>query len=89
VALSLISQTQAFVSVTDMAGHASQTFQRGFEGQISGFNILKSNNCPQPVAGGAGVGVWALQAGHPMAITYGSRSPRPRRCASRPPSLTA
>ena len=72
-AVSLISQTQAFVSVTDMQGEPSQTFQRGFIGQISGFNILKTNNCPQPVAGGAGTGVWAIQAGHPMAMTYGEQ----------------
>lgn len=70
---SLISQTQAFVSVTDMQGEPSQTFQRGFMGQISGFNVLKSNNVPQPVAGGAGTGVWAIQAGHPMGITYGEQ----------------
>jgi hypothetical protein len=71
--VSLISQTQAFVSVTDMQGEPSQAFQRGFMGQISGFNILKTNNAPQPVAGGAGTGVWAIQAGHPMAITYGEQ----------------
>lgn len=72
-AISLISQTQAFVAVTDMQGQPSDTFQRGYEGQVSGFNILKSNNVPQPVAGGAGTGVWAIQAGHPMAITYGEQ----------------
>ena len=69
-ALSLISQTQAFVSVTDMQGDPSQTFQRGFAGMVSGFSVLKSNNVPQPVSGGAGTGVWAIQAGHPMALTY-------------------
>lgn len=69
-AVSLVSQTQAFVSVTDMQGDPSQVFQRGFMGQVSGFNVLKSNNVPQPVAGGAGTGVWAVQAGHPMALTY-------------------
>ena len=71
--VSLLSQTQAFVSVTDMQGDASQTFQRGFMGQVSGFNVLKTNNAPQPVAGGAGTGVWAIQAGHPMGITYGEQ----------------
>lgn len=70
---SLLSQTQAFVSVTDMQGQPSETFQRGFMGQVSGFNVLKSNNTPQPVAGGAGTGVWAIQAGHPMGITYGEQ----------------
>jgi hypothetical protein len=72
-AMSLISQTQAFVSVTDMQGEPSQTFQRGFAGQVSGFNVMKTNNAPQPVAGGAGTGVWAIQAGHPMAMTYGEQ----------------
>jgi hypothetical protein len=72
-AVSLISQTENFIRVTDMQGNASQVFQRGFEGQVSGFNILKSNNVPQPVAGGAGTGVWALQFGHPMGITYGEQ----------------
>ena len=71
--LSLISQTQAFVSVTDMQGQPSQAFQRGYAGQVSGFNVLKSNNVPQPVAGGAGTGVWAIQAGHPMGITFGEQ----------------
>ena len=70
-AVSLISQTQNFVSVTDMQGNSSKVFQRGFMGEVSGFgSVLKTNNCPQPVAGGAGTGVWAIQAGHPMAITY-------------------
>jgi hypothetical protein len=70
-AVSLISQTQNFVSVTSMQGDSSRVFQRGFMGEVSGFgSVLKTNNCPQPVAGGAGTGVWAIQAGHPMAITY-------------------
>lgn len=72
-AVALVSQTQAFVSVTDMQGDPSQAFQRGYEGQVSGFNVLKSNNVPQPVAGGAGTGVWAIQAGHPMGTTYGEQ----------------
>ena len=72
-AVSLISQTQAFVAVTDMQGQPSQVFQRGFEGQVSGFNVLKSNNVPQPVSGGAGTGVWAIQFGHPMGLTYGEQ----------------
>lgn len=70
-ACSLIAQTQAFVSVTDMQGNPSKAFQRGYYGEVSGFgSILKSNNVPQPVAGGAGTGVWAIQAGHPMALTF-------------------
>jgi hypothetical protein len=76
--VSLVSQTQAFVSVTDMQGNPSQTFQRGFEGQVSGFNILKSNNVPIAVPGANGNGsgaanAWALQFGHPMGITYGEQ----------------
>lgn len=71
---SLVSQTQGFVSETDSAGNATPTMQRGFMGSISGFgNVLKSNNVPQPVAGGAGTGVWAIQAGHPMGITFGEQ----------------
>jgi len=73
-AISLLSQTQAFVAVTDMQGQPSEVFQNGFAGRVSGFgNILKSNNVPQPGAGGAGTGVWALQFGHPMGITYGEQ----------------
>src|SRR6266571_3830672 len=76
--VSLISQTQAFLSVTDMQGQPSGTFRRGFVGQASGFNIMKSNNVPIPVAGAGGNGTgagnaWALQYGHPMGITYGEQ----------------
>jgi hypothetical protein len=68
---SLVTQTQGFVGTTDAAGNATPTMQRGFMGTISGFgNILKSNNVPQPIAGGPGAGARAIQAGHPMAITY-------------------
>ncbi|MEV5710168.1 coat protein [Actinoallomurus sp. NPDC052274] len=68
---SLITQTQGFVAETDSAGNATPAMQRGFMGMISGFGaVLKSNNCPQPVAGGPGTGVWAVMAGHPMAITF-------------------
>jgi hypothetical protein len=72
--VSLLSQTQGFVAVTDMQGNPSKPFQKGFAGMVSGFgNILKSNNVPQPVAGGAGTGVWAFQFGHPMGVTYGEQ----------------
>lgn len=76
--VSLISQTQAFVSVTDMQGQPSQTFQRGFMGRVSGFNVMKSNNVPIAVAGAGGNGsgannAWAIQFGHPMGITYGEQ----------------
>ena len=69
-AASLISQTEGFVKAVDMQGDPNKTMQRGFMGQISTFSVLKSNNVPQPVAGGGGTGVWAVQAGHPMAMTY-------------------
>lgn len=69
-AASLIAQTEGFVRAVDMQGSANATMQRGFKGQISTLNVLETNNVPQPVAGGAGTGVWAIQAGHPMAITY-------------------
>lgn len=68
---SLVSQTQGFIATTDPAGNATPTMQRGFMGMISGFGaVLKSNNVPQPVSGGPGTGVWAIQAGHPMSTTY-------------------
>lgn len=71
-AVSLISQTEGFVKAVDMAGQPNLTMRRGFMGQISNFNVLKTNNCPQPVAAGSpnAGGIWAIQAGHPMAITY-------------------
>jgi hypothetical protein len=73
-AVSLLSQTQGFVATTDAQGMPSQAMRNGFVGRVSGFgNILKSNNVPQPVAGGAGTGVWALQFGHPMGVTYGEQ----------------
>jgi P22 coat protein - gene protein 5 len=79
--VSLLSQTQAFLSVTDMQGNPSQVFQRGFEGQVSGFNVLKSNNVPLPGTFSGTVGgvtytnaqVNAVQFGHPMGITYGEQ----------------
>jgi hypothetical protein len=70
---SLLSQTQNFMRGLDAQGNAPEVMQRGFLGSISGFNVLKSNNVPQPVSGGAGTGVWAIQAGHPMGITYGEQ----------------
>jgi hypothetical protein len=70
---SLLSQTQNFLRGVDAQGNATPVFQRGFLGSVSGFNVLKSNNVPQPVAGGAGTGVWAIQFGHPMGISYGEQ----------------
>lgn len=70
---SLLSQTEAFIKMTDAQGNPNPVMQKGFLGSISGFNVFKSNNVPQPVAGGAGTGVWAIQAGHPMGITYGEQ----------------
>jgi len=69
-AASLISQTEGFIKAIDLDGSPNRTMQRGFMGQISTFNVLKTNNCPQPVAGGGGTGVWGIQFGHPMALTY-------------------
>ena len=35
--------------------------------------VLRVEDVPQPVPGGAGTGVWACQFGHPMGITYGEQ----------------
>lgn len=51
-------------------GSTGAIMQRGFVGSIQNFNVLVSRNSVQAVAGGPGVGVWAIQAGHNMAITY-------------------
>ena len=89
--VSLISQTQAFVSVTDMQGDPSQTFQRGFMGQVSGFNILKSNNVPSARRGRGRAGYRRL--GDPGRAPDGNDlrradHARPRPCGSRPRSPT-
>lgn len=64
----LLSQTQAFIAVTDAQGQPSQAFQRGYMGQVAGFSVLKSNNCPNPSGSN-----FIIQAGHPMAITFGEQ----------------
>lgn len=66
----LITQTAGFVMGIAADGSAPGAIQRGFLGSVAGFNIIMSRNVPQPVAGGAGTGVWAIQAGHNIAITY-------------------
>lgn len=71
--VSLLSQVEAFVKMTDSTGNINPVMAKGFVGSISGFNVFKSNNNPQPVAGPAGTAVNAIQAGHPMAITYGEQ----------------
>lgn len=70
---SLLAQIEAFIKMTDAQGNPNPVMQRGFVGSISGFNVFKSNNNPQPVAGGAGTGVNAIQCGHPMGISYGEQ----------------
>jgi hypothetical protein len=66
----LLEQTQAFISVTDMQGNASQVFQEGFIGRAAGFNIMVSNNSVEyDTVNGACV----VQAGHPMAVTFGEQ----------------
>lgn len=83
----LVKQTLGFVAVTDMQGQPSQVFQKGLIGQVAGFNIYKTNNAVQfdstpstqtissgPLAGTYSYqGAWAVQAGHPMALTYGEQ----------------
>lgn len=77
----LVRQTQAFVSVTDMQGDPSKVFTEGFIGRAGGFDLYKSNNAvefdtnsgSQTPTGGSATSyqsAWAVQAGHPMAITY-------------------
>lgn len=66
----LIAQTAGFVMGTAADGSTGAIMQRGFIGSIQNFNVLVSRNTVQTVAGGPGTGVWAIQAGHNMAITY-------------------
>jgi hypothetical protein len=66
----LVAQTAGFVLGTAADGSTGQVMQKGFFGSLAGFNFMTSRNTVQTVAGGAGTGVWAIQAGHSMAITY-------------------
>lgn len=66
----LIEMTAGFVAGQTANGDTGVVMQRGFIGSIANFNVLVTRNAPQPVAGGAGTGVWAVQAGHNSAITY-------------------
>jgi len=72
----LLEQTQAFIAITDMTGQPSQVFQTGLIGRAAGFDIYCSNNAinynPAYNTGGAN-GAYIVQAGHPMAITYGEQ----------------
>ncbi len=79
----LLEQTKAFISVTDMQGNPSQVFQNGFIGRADGFDIYTSNNAVEydSTPGSQTInsvsysytGAWAVQAGHPMALTYGEQ----------------
>lgn len=66
----LVAQTAGFVLGTAADGSTGAVMQKGFFGSVAGFNFMTSRNTVQTVAGGAGTGVWAIQAGHSMAITY-------------------
>jgi hypothetical protein len=66
----LVTQTAGFVMGLTTDGSPPAALQRGFLGSLANFNILMSRNAVQTVAGGAGTGVWAIQAGHSIAITY-------------------
>lgn len=85
---SLLEQTQAFIAITDMQGEPSQVFQTGMIGRAAGFDIYVSNNAvnantgftasgvtaPSGWSGSANfAGSYVVQAGHPMAITYGEQ----------------
>jgi hypothetical protein len=66
----LLEQTKAFISVTDMQGQPSEVFQEGFIGRAAGFNIMVSNNSIEYDTTHGG---YVVQAGHPMAISYGEQ----------------
>lgn len=66
----LVEMTAGFSVGTTANGDTGQVMQRGFIGSLANFNIMVSRNNPQPVAGGAGTGVNAIQFGHNSAITY-------------------
>ncbi len=70
----LLEQTTAFIAITDMKGQASEVFREGMIGRCAGFDIYVSNNCVNfdPTAN-SNQGGWIVQAGHPMAITYGEQ----------------
>jgi hypothetical protein len=69
----LIEQTQAFIAFPGNNGGPGDVMQNGYFGKISGFNLMESNNAvnanPSYNTGGAN-GVYVIQAGHNMAITY-------------------
>lgn len=69
-AMGLAAQTQAFVAFPGYTGAPGEVMANGAVGRLGNFTLMKTNNAPQPVAGGAGVGVWAIQAGHNSAITF-------------------
>lgn len=64
----LLEQTQAFIAITDMQGQPSQVFQTGMIGRCAGFDIYVSNNAINYSGSN-----WVVQAGHPMALTYGEQ----------------
>lgn len=66
----LLSQTAGFTMGTAADGSTGAVMQKGFFGSLLNFNFMVSRNTVQTVAGGAGTGVWAIQAGHKSAITY-------------------
>lgn len=68
----LVRQTLGFVAVTDMQGDPSKVFTTGMIGRVAGFDIYTSNNAVE-FDTTTGNGVWAVQAGHPMAITFGEQ----------------
>jgi P22 coat protein - gene protein 5 len=70
----LIEQTQAFIAITSMSGQASEVFQEGSIGRMAGFDLYVSNNAVNfdPTAN-TNQGGWIVQAGHPMALTYGEQ----------------
>lgn len=66
----LVEMTSSFLAGQTANGDTGVVMQRGFIGSMANFNIMVSRNSPQPVAGGPGTGVNAIQFGHNSAITY-------------------
>lgn len=69
----LVTMTAGFVMGIAADGSAPGAIQRGFLGSVAGFNIMMSRNVvnanPSYNTGGAN-GVYAIQAGHKIALTY-------------------
>lgn len=64
----LMKQTGAFLSFPNSDGGVPQVMANGYIGTVDNFNILVSNNAVNYSGSN-----WAIQCGHPMAITFGDQ----------------